>query len=101
MIDRWTAVLAELVRMRSLKDNWDGEGTKAPEAPMIESAIYAANLWRSSGFEPPNRVHVGVNATIYFEWHSDGGYREIEFTPPSLMTARFVSNKAKLEASHV
>lgn len=101
MIDRWTAVLAELERMRSLKDDWDGEGTLAPEAPMIEAAIYAANLWRSSGFEPPDRVHVGVNATIYFEWHSDGGYREIEFATPSLMTARLVPNKAKLEASHV
>ena len=100
MIDRWTAVFAELERMRSLKDDWDGEGTLAPEAPIIEAAISNASDMQSWRSTPPDRVYVSVNGTIYFEWDWGVGYYEMEFVSPEETECRFV-DKAKLEASHV
>lgn len=102
MIDRWTAVLAELERMRSLKDGWDGEGTKAPEPGAFSEAVNMATVLRFDGSQPPDRVHVGVNGTIYFEWYSENGCRAVEFESSASIAVRFVPIKdLEMEASHV
>lgn len=99
-MDRWPAVLAALVQMRSLKDDWDGEGTLAPESTVIDAAMDYAKLSESSLAPVPDRVHVGVNGTIYFEWDWLTEYCEVEVVSSTQIEIRYV-DKTKVEASHV
>jgi hypothetical protein len=78
----WSSVVDELLRIRTLKDDWDGEGTEAPHPALVDGAITLAQSLQAKGDPPPDRVHAGVNATVYFEWHTPDGYTEIEVVSP-------------------
>jgi hypothetical protein len=87
---QWSSTIDELLRIRTLKDDWDGEGTEAPHSALVDGAITLAQYLQSKGNIPPDRVHAGVNATVYFEWHTPLGYREIEIVSPVEAECRFV-----------
>jgi hypothetical protein len=78
----WSPVIDELLRIRTLEDDWDGEGTEAPHPALVDGAITLAQTLRDKGVMPPDRVHASVNATVYFEWHTPLGYTEIEVVSP-------------------
>ncbi|MGL4464647.1 MAG: hypothetical protein ACRDD1_14875 [Planctomycetia bacterium] len=78
----WSAVFDELLRIRKLPDDWDGEGTASPNPSLVDGAISLAQRLRSIGCPPPNRVLASVDATVYFEWHSPIDYCEIEVVSP-------------------
>jgi hypothetical protein len=86
----WLLVTDELLRIRNLKDDWDGEGTEAPHPALVDGAITLAEYLRGKGNSPPIRVHASVNSTVYFEWHTELGYREIEVVSPVEAESRFV-----------
>jgi len=87
---KWASVFGELHRVRQLHDDWDGEGSPAPGSELVDSAVLLAqNL---SQYEaPPCRVHAGINGTIFFEWHSQAGYREVEVVAPGKADCREVN----------
>lgn len=78
----WSLVIDELLRIRTLEDDWDGEGTEAPGAALVDGAITLAQSLQARGVMPPDRVHASVNATVNFEWHTSLGYTEIEVVSP-------------------
>jgi len=78
----WSAIIDELLRIRRLEDDWDGEGSEAPHPALVDGAITLAQYLRAKGNPPPDRVHASVNATIYLEWHTPLGYTEIEVVSP-------------------
>lgn len=78
----WSSVIDELLRIRTLEDDWDGEGTEAPHPALVDGAITLAQYLQAKGDAPPDRVHASVNATVYFEWHTPLGYTEIEVVSP-------------------
>lgn len=78
----WAAVIDELLRIRTLEDDWDGDGTVAPDPALVDRAITLARSFQAKGDAPPDRVHASVNATVYFEWHTPLGYTEIEVVSP-------------------
>lgn len=87
----WPEVIAELIRIRSLADNWDGEGTNAPPKDLVDGAIRLATFlenWHA----PPDRVIASVNATVYFEWRTPSGYKEFEAISPTMVEFRYVSS---------
>ena len=86
----WARAVDELLRIRRLEDDWDGEGTEAPHPALVDGAITLAQALRGRAVAPPDRVHAGVNATVYFEWHRPIGYCEIEVTSPIEAESRFV-----------
>ena len=91
---RWGEVIDELLRMRRLRDDWDGEGSPSPGSDLVDSAItFAQNL--APRASPPHRVHAGVNGTIFFEWYSPSGYREIELFAPGRAESRSVAGGAE------
>jgi hypothetical protein len=75
-------LIDELLRIRNLKDDWDGEGTEAPHPNLVDAAIILAQNLAASGFPPAERVIASVNGTIYFEWYTPLGYEEIEVMSP-------------------
>lgn len=86
----WPRLLDELLRIRNLEDDWDGEGTEAPPPALVDGAINLAECFQTNGVPPADRVIAGVNGTIYFEWHTPLGYQEIEVTSPTDAECRWV-----------
>ena|SRR5579862_476015 len=90
LTDSWSPLIDELRRFHNLKNDWDGEGTEAPPPALIEAAIRLAHAFQKDGAAPADRVIVGVNGTIYFEWHTPLRYREIEVISPVAAESRWV-----------
>ena len=88
----WERVIDELLKIRNLQDDWDGEGGIAPLPGMVDFAIALAISDRDRGAPAPDRVHAGVNATVYFEWHSPAGYCELEILSPVDAESRSLRN---------
>jgi hypothetical protein len=86
----WSAITDELLRIRNLQDDWDGEGAEAPQIDLVDGAIALAQMLKSKNVAPPDRVHASVNGTVYFEWYSPRGYCEIEVLSPITAELRFV-----------
>lgn len=90
----WSRVVDELLRIRNMENNWDGEGTDAPHPALVDGAITLAKTLQAKGVPPSTRVHVSVNGTIYFEWHTPLGYGEIEVFSPVDAECRWVRKGA-------
>jgi hypothetical protein len=79
----WNELIDELFRIRNLQDDWDGEGTEAPDPMVVDWAISLAHRLKALEYQPADRVLASVNGTIYFEWHTlPYEYQEIEVTSP-------------------
>lgn len=78
----WTEVIDELLAVRSLRDDWDDQGSRAPARALVDRAIGLAQRLRTCGIEAPHRAVAGVNGTVVLEWHEYDGYREIEVSSP-------------------
>jgi len=88
--DSWGFLVDDLHRMRTYQDDWDGEGSEAPCAALVDAAINYARILAADGYPPADRVHTGVNGTIYFEWHSPLGYQEVEILSPTQGESRWL-----------
>jgi hypothetical protein len=78
----WNELIDELLRILMLDDNWDGEGSEAPDRALVSGAIKLAQNLKASKYTPADRVIASVNGTVYFEWHTPHGYQEIEVISP-------------------
>jgi hypothetical protein len=78
----WDERLAQLRGFGTLTEDWDSEGSSPPDVRVVDAAISLAQELKANGFSPADRVIVGVNRTIFFEWHSPSRYAEIEVTAP-------------------
>lgn len=86
----WAPVAGELLRIRNLEDDWDGEGTEAPHPALVDGSIRLAQDFQAKGMAPPCHVYVGVNSTIYFEWWSSLGLGELEVISPTDAEFRWI-----------
>jgi hypothetical protein len=84
----WQATVESLRRIRSLEEDWDGLDSVAPDPALVDGAISLVRSLRQ--WPPPDRTHAGVNGTIYFEWYTPAGYREVEVTGPTSGELRLV-----------
>lgn len=75
---RWSRCIDELLRVRRLEDDWDGQGSPAPEPALVDSAILFAKLYQERGEIPPDFTLGSVNGTIIFEWHLPSEFVEVE-----------------------
>lgn len=80
----WDERIDQLLAIRQLEDDWDGQGTPAPTVEVVDSALVLALLLRRAGVEPPSSVVQGVNGDVLFYWWQspDGKYVEVEVTDP-------------------
>jgi hypothetical protein len=81
-IDLWSCRIDELLAIRSLADDWDGQAAKAPSTELVDSALVLAVAFRRGGAEAPSRIVPGVNGTLVFEWQAGEEYCEIEVPRP-------------------
>jgi hypothetical protein len=86
----WPRLIDDVLTLRSLRDDWDGQGAEAPDPAVLDGALKFAQDFRAAQMPPADRVIAGVNGTVYFEWHGSGGYLEIEVTAPDRAEGRSV-----------
>jgi hypothetical protein len=86
----WSDVIDELLALRGLEDDWDGQGAVAPDAALVDTALAVALDFRATTLPPADRAVAGVNGTVFFEWFSTTKYLEIEVTAPGQAEGRLV-----------
>ncbi len=84
-LDAWNHAIDKLLEIRSLTDDWDGEGAPAPECKLVDSAIRLAGWMQGKDMRPPSRIVAGPTGTVVFEWQSDTGETllDVEVTAPN------------------
>ncbi len=88
----WALLIDDLLAIRHLEDDWDGQGAEAPHPALVDGAITLAQYLHAKGMAPADRAIAGVNGTVFFEWHGPVGYLEIEVTAPDEAEGRSVRN---------
>lgn len=78
----WSELVDDLLVLRTLEEDWDGQGAVAPHPTLVDGAITLAQHFQLTGECPADRVIASVNGTIIFEWQGPSGYLEIEVTTP-------------------
>lgn len=86
----WDACIAELRRFRFYEEDWDGDGSLPPGPELTDAAISFAHWLQRNGNNAPDRVVVGGDGTIFFEWRSPAGYFELEICSPMEAEGRLV-----------
>jgi hypothetical protein len=86
----WSQVIDDLLALRGLEDNWDGQGAEAPHPALVDGAITLAQSLRRGGPRPADFAVAGVNGTVLFEWHDPTEYLEVEVTAPDRAEGRSV-----------
>lgn len=81
---QWTERTADLKRLRSLRDNWDGEGAEAPRPEVVDSIEVLFGSLRSAGsWPPPSRIDASPNGSVIIEWQIERDtYLEAECSEP-------------------
>ncbi len=86
----WSQVIDDLLALRGLEDDWDGQGSEAPHPALVDGAITLAQSLQAQGLRPADFAVAGVNGTVLFEWHGPSDYLEIEVTAPDKAEGRSV-----------
>lgn len=69
---QWRAAVDDLLEIRRLESNWDGEGAVAPVPELVDAAIKIVKQ-RMHGL-PPSRIVPVNDGSISLEWEFGGGY---------------------------
>ena len=74
--------------MRSLCDDWDGDGAVAPGVAVVDTALTQAIRLRSKYHNPPDRVIAGVNGSVVLEWFLFNRIEQMEIFSPNEFEVR-------------
>ena len=91
---QWSELIDDLLALRGLEADWDGQGAEAPGPALVDGAIKLARRFQEEKQSPADRVTAGVNGTVFLGWHFPGGYRELEVFPPNEAEVRLVRDVA-------
>ena len=92
--DGWSVIYDQLLEIRSLDDDWDGEGSEAPKTELVDSALMLATWLKSQGWAAPDRALASVNGCVVMEWYLSEGFLEIEVCSPTQAEGTFVPRGA-------
>jgi hypothetical protein len=79
----WDHVLDELLRLRTLPGDWDGQGAEAPSRSNVDAAIRwvkEMRLWRHA--LPPTQTVPGTTGEVVLEWRGDAFHLAAEISTP-------------------
>lgn len=100
----WTPLIDDLLGLRRLKDDWDGQGAEAPHPALVDGAIKLALSLQQMGAVPAIRAIAGLSGTVYLEWQTPLAYCEIEVLSPVEAECRWLSKgatSAKVNRVHI
>jgi hypothetical protein len=81
--DLWDKCIRALLEIRNYQDDWDGEGSKAPAAPNVDTAIiWARYMQETAPWTPPPQVVPGTGGEVILAWKDSERYLEAEIPRP-------------------
>lgn len=87
----WKQCIDNLLAIRLLEDDWDGQGSPAPAPELVDSAIILAVLLRQKHVKPPNVTVQTVQASVHFHWQwPDTTMLEIDVVEPYVADVYFM-----------
>ena len=96
---RWKDSVDELLEIRGIADNWDGEGALAPSPELVDNAIEF--LVQRKCPVPPSRITPVNDGRITLEWDQDGSYVSLSFEAPYRARRTWVKPDGSVEFSEV
>jgi hypothetical protein len=76
---QWDRLLDDLLRLRTLEEDWDGQGASALDPANVDRAIaWVQQMRRWEQALPPARVVPGVTGELILEWQADSFYLAAE-----------------------
>ncbi len=84
--NKWSEIVKSIGDMRSLQNNWDGEGAIAPQKAIVDTALALIDNFRSQNGDntSPDRALPSIDGRILIEWHLENSYMEAEIVEPGL-----------------
>jgi hypothetical protein len=83
MRDPWQRCMKDLEALFGLQDDWDGEGSAAPNAVNVKSAMRLLELaYQSGNFPSTPQVVPGGNGEVMLAWREGDLYLEAELVTP-------------------
>lgn len=100
--DDWPSIIDQLLELHSLDDDWDGEGSPAPDPEVVNSALSLSTRLKSEGWHAPDRALASVNGFVVLEWYLAEGYLAIEVISPTQAEGSFIpQGAASAEVFHL
>ncbi len=96
----WAQRLERLLSIRSLREDWDGDGAGAPIPEVVDAAIYFLDrIHHSEDLPIPDRIVPSPNGTVVIEWQlPPHTYLEAEIATPG--TIEWMSQEGTQDARH-
>jgi hypothetical protein len=80
----WNQLIDNLLRIRRLDTDWDGQGAEPPTAANADRALeWLHQMRRHAQAIPPSRIVPGVQGEVYLEWQGESLYLVAEIAEPS------------------
>src|SRR5213592_3863068 len=80
----WEQVFSRLNELRSLQNDWDGQGALAPEEANIDAAAHWLSGLRSV-IQAPDQIIPGMGGEIYLNWQRSGSNVIAEIAVPTTL----------------
>jgi len=79
--DAWQRTHDDLLRLRNLEDDWDGQGASAPNPANVDAAMaWVQRMRRWERALPPARVVPGVLGQVHLVWQHGSLYLDAEIS---------------------
>src|ERR1700682_6147498 len=70
---RWDRIIDELLHLRSLQDDWDGQGCKVIDSANIDRTLsWVRDMRRWQRALPPTGAIPGTSGEVVLEWRGEG-----------------------------
>ena len=81
---QWDRIVGDLLRLRELSDDWDGQGSRALDATNVDRALaWVEDMRQWPGALPPSSVAPGTQGELVLEWRGDAFHLAAEISDPS------------------
>lgn len=82
----WNRIVEEIIRLRSLPHDWDGQGAVGPDPANVDAAMAWVRRMRDQDNSiAPSWIVPGVTGEIVLEWRSDLFHLIAEIRRPDLV----------------
>jgi hypothetical protein len=95
-IERWAKSIADTADLRSLEEDWDGEGANAPRSENVDRALMFLNLLRhiSPEMAPPTVVP-GLTGEVILKWTKGASSLHAEICRPDRFEWMLIDSSGK------